>query len=82
MTTASEPDFKTELGKLLKTNRLGKSIHAFDEQDSTQDYANTLPNIESVHGYHSHCKKAKRGQRKNGEKLDFSGGGFMDVDYF
>ena len=32
--------------------------------------------------YHSHCKKAKKGQRKNGEKLDFSGGGFMDVDYF
>jgi len=50
LTRANEPDFKTELGILLKSNRLGKSIHVFDELDSTQDYANTLPNIESMHG--------------------------------
>ena len=66
LTTSNEPDFKTELGKLLKTNRLGKSIHAFDEQDSTQDYANTLPNIELVHGTIVIARKQKRGKGRMG----------------
>lgn len=80
MTTSSEPDFKTELGKLLKTNRLGKSIHAFDEQDSTQDYANTLPNIESVHGTIVIARKQKGGKGRMGRSwISPEGGLWMSI---
>ncbi len=80
MTTASEPDFKTELGKLLKTNRLGKSIHAFDEQDSTQDYANTLPHIESVHGTIVIARKQKKGKgRMERSWISPEGGLWMSI---
>lgn len=80
LTTASEPDFKTELGKLLKTNRLGKSIHAFDEQDSTQDYANTLPHIESVHGTIVIARKQKRGKgRMERSWISPEGGLWMSI---
>lgn len=80
LTTASEPDFKTELAKLLKTNRLGKSIHAFDEQDSTQDYANTLPHIESVHGTIVIARKQKRGKgRMESSWISPEGGLWMSI---
>jgi BirA family biotin operon repressor/biotin-[acetyl-CoA-carboxylase] ligase len=80
LTTDNGPDFKTELGKLLKTNRLGKSIHAFDEQDSTQDYANTLPNIESVHGTIVIARKQKRGKGRMGRSwISPEGGLWMSI---
>lgn len=80
LTTANESDFKTELEKLLKTNRLGKSIHAFDEQDSTQDYANSLPNIESVHGTIVIARKQKRGKGRMGRTwISPEGGLWMSI---
>jgi BirA family biotin operon repressor/biotin-[acetyl-CoA-carboxylase] ligase len=80
LTKANEPDFKTELGKLLKTNRLGKSIHAFDEQDSTQDYANALPNIESVHGTIVIARKQKMGKGRMGRSwISPKGGLWMSI---
>lgn len=80
LTTANESDFKTELEKLLKTNRLGKSIHAFDEQESTQDYANSLPNIESVHGTIVIARKQKRGKGRMGRTwISPEGGLWMSI---
>lgn len=80
LTTPNEPDFKTELEKLLKTNRLGKSIHVFDEQDSTQDYANALPNIESVHGTIIIARKQKMGKGRMGRSwISPKGGLWMSI---
>lgn len=80
LTTANESDFKTELENLLKTNRLGKSIHAFDEQDSTQDYANSLPNIESVHGTIVIARKQRRGKGRMGRTwISPEGGLWMSI---
>ncbi len=80
LTRANESDFKTELENLLKTNRLGKSIHAFDEQDSTQDYANSLPNIESVHGTIVIARKQKRGKGRMGRTwISPEGGLWMSI---
>ncbi len=80
LTTANESDFKTELEKLLKTNRLGKSIHAFDEQDSTQDYANSLPNIESMHGTIVIARKQRRGKGRMGRTwISPEGGLWMSI---
>jgi BirA family biotin operon repressor/biotin-[acetyl-CoA-carboxylase] ligase len=80
LTTANEPDFKTELEKLLKTNRLGKSIHAFDELDSTQDYANDLPNIESVHGTIVIASRQKMGKGRIGKSwISPKGGLWMSI---
>lgn len=80
LTTANEPDFKTELAKLLKTNRLGKSIHAFDEHDSTQDYANALPNIESMHGTIVIAGKQKMGKGRMGRSwISPKGGLWMSI---
>lgn len=62
MTTTNNSDFKTELGMLLKTNRLGKIVHVFDELDSTQDYANALPIMEAVHGTIIIAKRQKMGR--------------------
>ena len=50
MILLDEPNLKTRLSKLLSTSRIGKSIFLFNEMDSTQDYAMTLPNSESLHG--------------------------------
>ncbi len=80
LTRANESDFKTELEKLLKTNRLGKSIHAFDEQDSTQDYANSLPNIESMHGTLVIARKQRRGKGRMGRTwISPEGGLWMSI---
>lgn len=77
---ANESDFKTELIKLLKTNRLGKSIYVFDELDSTQDFANALPIIESVHGTVVIAKKQKVGKGRIGRNwISPEGGLWMSI---
>jgi BirA family transcriptional regulator, biotin operon repressor / biotin---[acetyl-CoA-carboxylase] ligase len=41
---------RARLSKILKTKKLGKHIYIFNELDSTQDYANSLPKSQSLHG--------------------------------
>ena len=80
MTRASHSDFMTELGVLLEANRLGKAIHVFDELDSTQDYANSLPNKESVHGTIVIAKKQKMGKGRIGRRwISPEGGLWMSI---
>lgn len=80
MTKANRSDFNTELGILLESNRLGKAIYVFDELDSTQDYANSLPNIESVHGTIVIAKKQKMGRGRIGRSwISPKGGLWMSI---
>lgn len=80
MTRISEPDIKTELRKLLRTNRLGQSIYVFDELDSTQDFANALPIVESVHGTIVIAKKQKMGKGRIGKSwISPEGGLWMSI---
>lgn len=80
LTGANEPDFKTELATLLKNNRLGKSIHVFDELDSTQDYANALRKIESIHGTIVIAKRQKMGKGRIGRSwISPKGGLWMSI---
>lgn len=80
LTRANEPDLKSELRKLLKTNRLGNSIHVFDELDSTQDFANALPIIESVNGTIVIAKKQKMGKGRIGKSwISPEGGLWMSI---
>lgn len=80
MTSSNEPDFKTNLGILLKTNRLGKRIHVFDDLDSTQDYANALPNVESAHGTIVIAKRQKMGKGRIGRSwISPEGGLWMSI---
>ena len=80
MTRANEPDFKAELQKLLRTNRLGTSIYVFDELDSTQDFANALPIVESVHGTIVIAKKQKMGKGRIGKSwISPEGGLWMSI---
>ena len=70
----------TELGVLLEANRLGKAIHVFDELDSTQDYAHSLPNKESVHGTIVIAKKQKMGKGRIGRRwISPEGGLWMSI---
>jgi BirA family transcriptional regulator, biotin operon repressor / biotin---[acetyl-CoA-carboxylase] ligase len=50
MRRPNDPIFKTRLSKLMRTKGFGKSIYVFDELDSTQDYADSLPYNKSLHG--------------------------------
>ena len=50
MKVQKESVVKARLSKLLNTKKLGKHIYIFNELDSTQDYANSLPKNESFHG--------------------------------
>lgn len=80
LTRISEPDIKTELRKLLRTNRLGQSIYVFDELDSTQDFANELPIVESVHGTIVIAKKQKMGKGRMGKSwISPEGGLWMSI---
>ena len=80
LTRANEPDFKAELQKLLRTNRLGTSIYVFDELDSTQDFANALPVIDSVHGTIVIAKKQKMGKGRIGKSwISPEGGLWMSI---
>ena len=80
LTRISEPDIKTELRKLLRTNRLGQSIYVFDELDSTQDFANALPIVESVHGTIVIAKKQKMGKGRMGKSwISPEGGLWMSI---
>lgn len=80
MTRANASDFKTELQRLLRTNKLGKSIHMFDELDSTQDFANALPIIESVHGTIVIAKRQKMGKGRIGRSwISPEGGLWMSI---
>lgn len=80
LTRANESDLKTELGILLKANRLGKSIHIFDELDSTQDYANKLPNIKAVHGTMVIASRQKMGKGRIGRSwISPKGGLWMSI---
>lgn len=80
LTRISEPDIKTELRKLLRTNRLGQSIYVFDELDSTQDFANALPIVESVHGTIVIAKKQKMGKGRIGKSwISPEGGLWMSI---
>ena len=80
MTRANPSDFKTDLGLLLEANRLGNAIHVFDELDSTQDFANSLPNIESVHGTIVIAKKQNMGKGRIGRRwISPKGGLWMSI---
>jgi len=80
LTIANESDFKTKLDTLLKTNRLGKIVHFFDELDSTQDYANALPIKESVHGTIIIAKSQKMGIGRIGRSwVSPKGGLWMSI---
>lgn len=69
-----------KLGILLKTNKLGKSIYFFDELDSTQDYANTLPLIESAHGTIVIAARQKMGKGRIGRSwISPKGGLWMSI---
>jgi BirA family biotin operon repressor/biotin-[acetyl-CoA-carboxylase] ligase len=76
----SNTDFKIELEILLKTNRFGKTIYFFDELDSTQDYANGLPIIESMHGMIVIAKRQKMGKGRIGRNwISPKGGLWMSI---
>ena len=80
LTRSNGSDFKTELLKLLKTNMLGKSIYVFDEIDSTQEFANALPIIESVHGTIVIAKKQNMGKGRIGRNwISPEGGLWMSI---
>ena len=66
MIPLDEPNFKTRLSKLLRTNRIGKSVFLFNELDSTQDFAMALPNSESLHGTIVIAKKQNMGKGRIG----------------
>lgn len=77
---ANKPNFKTELGLLLKTNRLGKIIHVFDELDSTQDYANDLSSMGSMHGTIVIANMQKMGKGRIGRSwISPRGGLWMSI---
>lgn len=80
LTEAFESIFKTKLAKLLRTNRFGKSIYVFNELDSTQDYANTLPITESVHGTIVIARKQNVGKGRIGRSwISPEGGLWMSI---
>jgi BirA family transcriptional regulator, biotin operon repressor / biotin---[acetyl-CoA-carboxylase] ligase len=80
MIPLDEPNFKTRLSKLLKTSRIGKSIFLFNELDSTQDYAMTLPNSESLHGTIVIAKKQNMGKGRIGRTwISPKGGIWMSI---
>lgn len=80
MTNLSETNFKIRLSKLLHTRKLGKSIQVFNELDSTQNYANTLPNNESVHGTIVIARKQNKGKGRIGRTwISPEGGLWMSV---
>ena len=80
MRNLSETNFKIRLSKLLNTRKLGKSIQVFDELDSTQTYANTLPNNESVHGTIIIARKQNKGKGRIGRTwISPEGGLWMSV---
>jgi BirA family transcriptional regulator, biotin operon repressor / biotin---[acetyl-CoA-carboxylase] ligase len=80
MILLDEPNFKTRLSKLLRTSRIGKSIFLFNELDSTQDYAMTLPNSESLHGTIVIAKKQNMGKGRIGRTwISPEGGLWMSI---
>ncbi len=80
MILLDEPNFKTRLSKLLRTSRIGKSIFLFNELDSTQDYAMTLPNSESLHGTIVIAKNQNMGKGRIGRTwISPEGGLWMSI---
>jgi BirA family biotin operon repressor/biotin-[acetyl-CoA-carboxylase] ligase len=74
------PIFKTRLSKLMRTKRLGKSIYVFDELGSTQDYANSLPYNESLHGTIVIARKQNLGKGRIGRSwISPEGGLWMSI---
>jgi len=66
MKVLNESIIKARLSKLLKTRKMGKSIYVFNELDSTQDYANSLPKNESFHGTIVIARKQNIGKGRMG----------------
>lgn len=80
MTSPNESIFKIRLSKLLRTKELGKSIHVFNELGSTQDYANSLPNNESLHGTIVIARKQNIGRGRIGKTwISPEGGLWMSI---
>jgi BirA family transcriptional regulator, biotin operon repressor / biotin---[acetyl-CoA-carboxylase] ligase len=76
----NESIFKIRLSKLLGTKRLGKSIYVFNELDSTQNYANSLPNNESLHGTIVIARKQNMGKGRIGRTwISPEGGLWMSI---
>jgi BirA family transcriptional regulator, biotin operon repressor / biotin---[acetyl-CoA-carboxylase] ligase len=72
--------FKTKLSKLMRTKRLGKSIHIFHELDSTQDYADSLPYNDSLHGTIVIARKQNLGKGRIGRTwISPEGGLWMSI---
>lgn len=72
--------YKTRLSKLVRTKRLGKSIYVFDQLDSTQDYADSLPYNESLHGTIVIAKKQNLGKGRMGRTwISPDGGLWMSI---
>jgi BirA family transcriptional regulator, biotin operon repressor / biotin---[acetyl-CoA-carboxylase] ligase len=80
MILLDEPNFKTRLSKLLRSSSIGKSIFLFNELDSTQDYAMTLPKSESLHGTIVIAKKQNMGKGRIGRTwISPEGGLWMSI---
>jgi BirA family transcriptional regulator, biotin operon repressor / biotin---[acetyl-CoA-carboxylase] ligase len=80
MILLDEPNFKTRLSKLLRSSSIGKSIFLFNELDSTQDYAMTLPKSESLHGTIVIAKKQDMGKGRIGRTwISPEGGLWMSI---
>ncbi len=80
MSRPTDSIFKSRLSKLMRTKRLGKSIYVFDQLDSTQDYANSLPYNESLHGTIVIAKKQNLGKGRIGRTwISPEGGLWMSI---
>jgi len=80
MELSGESVFKTRLTKLLSTSKLVKSIYFFENLDSTQDYANLLPNNDSLHGTLIIARSQKMGKGRIGRPwISPRGGLWMSI---
>ena len=80
MNVLNESIIKARLSKLLKTRKMGKSIYVFNELDSTQDYANSLPKNESFHGTIVIARKQNIGKGRMGRNwISPEGGLWMSI---
>lgn len=80
MKVPKESIIKARLSKLLKTRELGKSIYFFNELDSTQDFANSLPKSESLHGTIVIARKQNIGKGRMGRSwISPAGGLWMSI---
>jgi BirA family transcriptional regulator, biotin operon repressor / biotin---[acetyl-CoA-carboxylase] ligase len=80
MKDSVESVFKARITKLLSASKLVKSIYYFENLDSTQDYANSLPHDNSLHGTLIIAKSQKMGKGRIGRSwISPHGGIWMSI---